>query len=137
MPNTETYKSFFEKVRDSISDGTFAKLTLAKTIGNTQLMNIYIRTNTDEIQLKLALTFKFQTEEEVKIVTIEEGLNQLIPYLNNPFLSAILFTTEADIMMKLNKKRVATIKEQAPTFKNADPILLEYLSEKINTDFIN
>jgi hypothetical protein len=130
MPNTETYKLFFDKVRDSISDGTFAKLTLAKTIGNTQLMNIYIRTNTDEIQLKLALTFKFQTGEEVKIVTIEEGLNELIPYLNNPFLSAILFTTAGDIMMKLNKKRVATISEQSATFKNADPILLEYLSNR-------
>ena len=104
MPNTETYKLFFDKVKDSISDGTFAKLTLAKTIGNTQLMNIYIRTNTDEIQLKLALTFKFQTDEEVKILTIEEGLNELIPYLNNPFLSAILFTTDSDLMMKLNKK---------------------------------
>ena len=130
MPNTATYKLFFDKVRDSISDGTFAKLTLAKTIGNTQLMNIYIRTNTDEIQLKLALTFKFQTGEEVKIVTIEEGLNELIPYLNNPFLSAILFTIDGDVMMKLNKKRVATITEQAATFKNADPILLEYLSNK-------
>ncbi len=130
MPNTETYKLFFDKVKDSISDGTFAKLTLAKTIGNTQLMNIYIRTNTDEIQLKLALTFKFQTGEEVKIVTIEEGLNELIPYLNNPFLSAILFTTDSDLMLKLNKKRVANIIEQPATFKNADPILLEYLSNR-------
>jgi hypothetical protein len=130
MPNTETYKLFFDKVKDSISDGTFAKLTLAKTIGNTQLMNIYIRTNTDEIQLKLALTFKFQTDEEVKILTIEEGLNELIPYLNNPFLSAILFTTDSDLMMKLNKKRVANIIEQPATFKNADPILLEYLSNR-------
>jgi hypothetical protein len=130
MPNTATYKLFFDKVRDSIFDGTFAKLTLAKTIGNTQLMNIYIRTNTDEIQLKLALTYKFQTGEEVKIVTIEEGINELIPYINNPFLSAILFSTEADTIMKLNKKRVATISEQSATFKNADPILLEYLSKR-------
>ena len=130
MPNTITYTTFFNRVKNSISDGTFAKLTMAKTIGNTQLMNIYIRTNVDEIQLKLALTFKFQTEEEVKILPIEEGLNELIPYLNNPFMSALLFTTEADVTMKLNKKRVANITEQAPTFKNADPILLEYLSKK-------
>ena len=130
MPNTITYSLFFNRVKESISNGTFAKLTMAKTIGNTQLMNIYIRTNVDEIQLKLALTFKFQTEEEVKILPIEEGLNELIPYINNPFMSALLFTTEADVTMKLNKKRVATITEQAPTFKNADPILLEYLSGK-------
>jgi hypothetical protein len=130
MPNTITYTTFFNRVKNSISDGTFAKLTMAKTIGNTKLMNIYIRTNVDEIQLKLALTFKFQTEEEVKILPIEEGLNELIPYINNPFMSALLFTTEADVTMKLNKKRVANITEQAPTFKNADPILLEYLSKK-------
>lgn len=130
MPNTITYTTFFNRVKDSISDGTFAKLTMAKTIGNPELMNIYIRTNVDEIQLKLALTFKYQTEEEVKILNIEEGLNFLIPYINNPFMSALLFTTEADVTMKLNKKRVATITEQAPTFKNADPILLEYLSKK-------
>jgi hypothetical protein len=103
---------------------------MAKTIGNTQLMNIYIRTNVDEIQLKLALTFKFQTGEEVTILPIEEGLSDLIQYINNPFMSALLFTTEADVTMKLNKKRVATITEQAPTFKNADPVLLEYLSNR-------
>ena len=130
MSNTTIYTTFFNRVKESISDGTFAKLTMAKTIGNTQLMNIYIRTNVDEIQLKLALTFKFQTEEEVKILPIEEGLNSLIPYINNPFMSALLFTTEADVTMKLNKKRVATITEKAPTFKNADPILFEYLSKK-------
>ena len=130
MPNTTIYSLFFNRVKESISDGTFAKLTMAKTIGNTQLMNIYIRTNVDEIQLKLALTFKFQTEEEVNILPIEEGLNELIQYMNNPFMSALLFTTEADVTMKLNKKRVATITEQAPTFKNADPVLLEYLSQK-------
>jgi hypothetical protein len=137
MPNTTIYSLFFNRVKESISDGTFAKLTMAKTIGNTQLMNIYVRTNVDEIQLKLALTFKFQTGEEVTILPIEEGLSDLIQYINNPFMSALLFTTEADVTMKLNKKRVATIIEQAPTFKNADPILLEYLSKKINTDFIN
>ena len=130
MPNTTIYSLFFNRVKESISDGTFAKLTMAKTIGNTLLMNIYIRTNVDEIQLKLALTFKFQTEEEVTILPIEEGLNELIQYINNPFMSALLFTTEADVTMKLNKKRVATITEQAPTFKNADPVLLEYLSQK-------
>ena len=130
MPNTTTYSLFFNRVKESISEGTFAKLTMAKTIGNTQLMNIYIRTNVDEIQLKLALTFKFQTGEEVTILPIEEGLSDLIQYINNPFMSALLFTTEADVTMKLNKKRVATITEQAPTFKNADPILLEYLSKK-------
>lgn len=130
MPNSQTYSNFFERVKTSISDGTFAKLTLAKTIGNTQLMNIYVRTIVEDNELLLNLKFKFQQEEIIENHSIDESFFILTTYINNPFLSALLFTTEADVTMKLNKKRVATITEKAPTFKNADPILLEYLSQK-------
>ena len=34
---------FWEKVKESIQNGTYAKLTLAKTIGDTELKNIYVR----------------------------------------------------------------------------------------------
>lgn len=130
MPNSQTYTTFFERVKTSISDSTFAKLTLAKTIGNTQLMNIYVRTIVEDETLLLNLKFKFQQEEIIENHSIEETFFILKTYINNPFLSVLLFTTEADVTMKLNKKRVATITEQAPTFKNADPVLLEYLSQK-------
>lgn len=130
MPNSPTFTIFFERVKTSISDGTFAKLTLAKTIGNTQLMNIYVRTIVVDDALLLNLKFKFQQEEIIENHSIDEAFFILTTYINNPFLSALLFTTEADVTMKLNKKRIANITEQAPTFKNADPILLEYLSQK-------
>lgn len=129
MPNTTTFTTFFDSVKASIKEGTFAKLTLAKTVGNPELMNIYMRTSMEEEELKFALTFKYQTEEDVLILNIEEAIDTLIPYLNNPFLSALLFTTTADITMKLNKKRVAGITEQSPTFKHADPVLIEYLKK--------
>lgn len=130
MPNSTIYTPFFERVKTSLADGTFAKLTLAKTIGNTQLMNIYVRTIVEDETLLLNLKFKFQQEEIIENHSIDEAFFILTTYINNPFLSALLFTTEADVTMKLNKKRVATIAEQTPTFKNADPILLEYLSQK-------
>ncbi len=130
MPNTAIYSTFFNAFKKSINDGSFAKLTLAKTIGNTQLMNIYIRTVEIEDELKLTLTFKYQTEEDIQIHSIDDAIPVLIPYLNNPFLSALLFTINADIKLKLNKKRVASITEQNPTFKNADPILLSFLSKE-------
>jgi hypothetical protein len=129
MPNSHTFTTFFNKVKASINDGTFAKLTLAKTIGNTDLMNIYMRSIIEEEKLKFSLTFKFQQEEKVEIHTFDEAVAVMIPYINNPFLSALLFTTEADITMKLNKKRVATITEQAPTFKNPDAVLVEFYSK--------
>jgi hypothetical protein len=130
MPTNPIYTTFFERVKASIDDGTFAKLTLAKTIGNTQLMNIYFRTIVVDDKLLLNLKFKFQQEEIIENHSIDEAFFIATTYINNPFLSVLLFTTEADVTMKLNKKRVATITEQAPTFKNADPVLLEYLSQK-------
>lgn len=129
MPNSPTFTTFFNRVKASIAVGTFAKLTLAKTIGNTQLMNIYARTIVVDNELLFNLKFKFQQEEIIENHSIDEAFLILTTYINNPFLSALLFTTEADVTMKLNKKRVATLTEQAPTFKNADPVLLEFLTQ--------
>jgi hypothetical protein len=129
MPNSQTYTAIFNKFKESINDGTFAKLTLAKTIGNTQLMNIYVRTVVEDGKLLLCLKFKFQQEEIIENHSIDEAIFILTPYINNPFLSILLFTTEADVTMKLNKKRIATITEQSPTFKNADPTLLEFIAQ--------
>jgi hypothetical protein len=129
MPNSSTYTAFFDRVKSSINDGTFAKLTLAKTMGNPELKNIYVRGGMIGDELGLAIKLRFQTEEQEELHSIDESIFLLTSYLNNPFLSALLFTTEADVTMKLNKKRVARITEQSPTFKNADLIMLEFQSK--------
>ena len=132
MSNNIVYTSFFKLVQESISNGTFAKLTLAKTIGKPELQNIYVKLMLEENQLKCTFTKKVYDGEKHEIVSIHKIENieaELTPYFLNPFFSALLFTTEADITLKINKKRVASIVEQAPTFKNVDPILLEYLNQ--------
>lgn len=128
MPNTATYTTFFDRVKASLRDGTFAKLTLAKTIGNPELKNIYVRAGLIGEVLGFSITLRFQTEEQVEVYSIDEAVFLLTSYINNPFFSALLFTTEADVTLKLNKKRVASIKEQSPTFKNADLVLIEFYS---------
>jgi len=130
MDFKETFSEFYSKVKNSIANGTFAKLTLAKTIGNTDLMNIYVRPIVDEDVLKLELQFKFQKEEIIEIRTIEETFDRLLEFINNPFLSAILFTTEFDLTYKLNKKRAVSMIEQFPSFGNANEVLLEFLANK-------
>ncbi len=127
---TETFSEFYSKVKLSLEDGTFAKLTLAKTIGNTDLMNIYVRPILDENVLKLELKFKFQREELFEIHTIDSAFPRLLEFINNPFLSAILFTTEFDLTYKLNKKRAVSVIEQFPSFTHASPVILEYLESK-------
>jgi hypothetical protein len=130
MDFKETFSEFYSKVKNSIANGTFAKLTLAKTIGNTDLMNIYVRPIVDEDVLKLELKFKFQKEEIIEIRTIEETFDRLLEFINNPFLSAILFTTAFDLTYKLNKKRAVSMIEQFPSFGNANEVLLEFLANK-------
>ena len=128
MSFTETFYDFYTNVKTSLADGTFAKLTLAKTIGNTDLMNIYVRPIIEDAVLKMELKYKFQQEEQIEIHTIDEAREKLGSYINNPFMSAILFTTEYDLMYKLNKKRAVNITKQGNTFGNASEVLLDYLS---------
>ena len=130
MPFKETFSEFYNKVKTSLDDGTFAKLTLAKTIGNTELMNIYVRPIVDENDLKLELKYKFQKEEIFEIHTIDSTFPRLLEFINNPFLSAILFTTEFDLTYKLNKKRAVSMVEQFPSFAHASPVIIEYLESK-------
>jgi len=126
--NTETYSHFFSLVQESIKNKTFAKLTLAKTIGKPELQNIFVRTKIIDQTLQASVIFKIYNEglqEIEKIMPLDTLENELVPYMNNPFMSALLFTIEHDIVLKLNKKRIANINHLPPTFKNADATLLE------------
>lgn len=128
MPFNESFSEFYNKVKTSLADGTFAKLTLAKTIGNSDLMNIYVRPIIEEGTLKMELKYKFQRDEQIEIHSIDGTRDKLVTYINNPFLSAILFTTEFDLTYKLNKKRAISITESPNTFMNPSEVLTEYLS---------
>ena len=129
MPFKESFTDFFNPVKVSLTNGTFAKLTMAKTIGNSDLMNIYIRPTIEDHILKLEFKFKFQQEEIVEIHLINAACEKLCAYLNNPFLTAILFTTEFDLTYKLNKKRAVSVIKKGNTFGNPSEVLLEYLNQ--------
>ncbi|SMO84134.1 class I SAM-dependent methyltransferase [Solitalea koreensis] len=117
MDNNIVIADFFEHLRKSLASETFSKLTFAKTIGNAQLLNIYVKPVQLKQGQKLSLTYHYQTQDKVENLDLEDAILTLNSYINNPFLSAILFTTEADIALKLNKKRIASIVESKPTFK--------------------
>lgn len=129
MSFNDTFSDFYNNVKASLTKGTFAKLTMAKTIGNTDLMNIYVRPTVEEGILKLELKYKFQQEEKIEIHSIDSARDTLVNYINNPFMSAILFTTDFDLTYKLNKKRAVSITEKENTFGNASEVLIEYLTQ--------
>lgn len=119
------FDEFWEKVKESIANKTYAKLTLAKTIGDTDLKNIYVRPVLNDGIFSLSVTARYKTEEIESFHSLEEAYLILAPYMNNPFLTALLFTTENDITFKINKKRAGSIILQEPTFKNASDVILE------------
>jgi hypothetical protein len=125
---------FWERVKESMAQYTFAKLTLAKTIGDTELKNIYMRPVLVDDQVRISLIARYKTEEVESFHTLEEAFFVLSSYLNNPFLTALLFTTENDLTFKLNKKRVGNIVEQAPTFKSASDVVLEMQEKQFSID---
>jgi hypothetical protein len=125
---------FWESVKESMAQYTFAKLTLAKTIGDTELKNIYMRPVLVEDKVRISLIARYKTEEVESFHTLEEAFFVLSSYMNNPFLTALLFTTENDLTFKLNKKRVGSIVEQAPTFKSASDVVLEMQEKQLSID---
>jgi hypothetical protein len=125
---------FWESVKESMTQYTFAKLTLAKTIGDTELKNIYMRPVLVNDQVRISLIARYKTEEVESFHTLDEAFFVLSSYLNNPFLTALLFTTENDLTFKLNKKRIGSIVEQAPTFKSASDVVLEMQEKQLTID---
>ncbi|TDQ79934.1 hypothetical protein [Sphingobacterium yanglingense] len=132
MPYQTVFTEFCEHVKESISQGTFAKLTLAKTIGNTELKNIYVRLHILESGgYNFALTFRYNSHESEHFHSADEVFTVLSTYIKNPFTNALLFTTEMDLTFKVNKKSAGSLVEQAPTFKHASPPMLEMIKRGI------
>jgi hypothetical protein len=116
---------FWDQVKESIKAGTFAKLTMAKTIGKPELKNIFIRPIYSDDDFKVLLKYSYrprETEDVEEELTLEESLTILKSHLKTSFLSVLLFTTLKDVVFKVNKKGEGRITESSPTFKNVTEI---------------
>ena len=119
MPYNEVFILFWEQVKESVQLGTFAKLTMAKTIGKPNLKNIFLRPiyADDGFKVLLKLSYRSrETADKEEILTLEDALLVMKPYLKNPFLTVLLFTTSKDVTFKINKKGMGSIVENVPTF---------------------
>ncbi|MFW2376519.1 MAG: hypothetical protein ACN4ES_08230 [Cellulophaga baltica] len=121
MPYQEVFVLFWEQVKNSIQEGRFAKLTMAKTIGKPELKNIFLRPVYSDKGFKVLLKFRYRsrdTEDQEQELSLEEALELIKPHIKNPFLSVLLFTTSKDVIFKVNKKGVGSITETFPSFQN-------------------
>ena len=132
MPYQTVFVEFYEQVKLSINQGNFAKLTFAKTMGDTELKNIYVRLHILETGgYNFAFNTRYKSEEVESFHTIDEAFMILSSYIKNPFTSALLFTTERDLTFKVNKKNAGSLIEQLPTFKHISIEMNEMLERGI------
>lgn len=121
MPYKKVFIEFWEMVKESVQKGTFAKLTMAKTVGKPNLRNIFLRPVYSEDGFKVLLKLRYRdrdTEDKEDDYSLEEALEVLKPHLKKSFSNVILFTTEKDITFKINKKGAGSIIENLPTFRD-------------------
>lgn len=122
MPYQDVFVLFWEQVKESVQNGHFAKLTMAKTIGRPNLRNVFLRPVYGENGFKVLLKLRYrsiETEDEESELTLEEALEVVKIHLVKSFSNVLLFTTEKDVTFKINKKGAGSISEGLPSFSEA------------------
>ncbi len=119
MPYLDVFDLFWKQVIESVEAGSFAKLTMAKTIGKPNLRNIFVRPVYAEDDFKVLLKLRYrsvETEDTEDELTLAEAFVVLRSHLKKSFSSVLLFTTKKDVIFKINKKGAGSIRESLPTF---------------------
>lgn len=119
MPYQDVFVLFWKQVKESVQEGRFAKLTMAKTIGKPNLKNIFVRPvySEDGFLVLVKLRYKSrETEDKEDELTLEEAFVFLKSHLRTSFSSVLLFTTIKDVIFKINKKGAGRITENSPSF---------------------
>lgn len=121
MSYQDVFVVFWEQVKESVEEGRFAKLTMAKTIGKPNLRNIFLRPVYSEDGFKVLLKLRYRsrdTEDVENELTLDEAFVVLKKHLKKSFSSVLLFTTTKDVTFKINKKGAGSITENVPTFSD-------------------
>jgi SAM-dependent methyltransferase len=115
-------EKFFGALDESLAEGSFVKLTLAKYRGaEGGLKNIYVR----RVQIKrgdsLSFLYRHKTKDVVKNHPVAEGARLVRELLGKEFLGGHLFTSSEDLEINFNRKGEARLVKRAPAFKEAAP----------------
>jgi SAM-dependent methyltransferase len=107
-------RQFEQMLAASIESHAFIKLTLGKYRGQEAgLSQVSARLVQIKSDLKLSLTYRYQTREIVKNYAIAAGIDLIAELLGAEFMSGTVFTTQQDIQLEYSKKlkpRIAVAK---------------------------
>jgi SAM-dependent methyltransferase len=114
---------FFRAFDESLSDGSFVKLTLGKYRGaaDAELKNVYVRAVEIKGSARLSFLYRFRTKDTTKNYTHAEGRDELRRLLGVSFLSAHLFTLTRNLQLEYSRKLKPRLMTAEPSFKSPLP----------------
>lgn len=122
-------QTFIQHFKDSITNGTFLKMTLSKNVGSDRaLRNIYVRQITLKNVQKLSFLYRNATNDVTKNEELSAAFQLLTTLLGTSFLNAELMTTERDYSLMYNKKREPKLTSKKAV--NIAPMTLLHDKEK-------
>ena len=117
----ETIDKFIAALADSLTAGTFVKLSLANYKGtDKQLQKMTVRPVETKKGSRLLFQYRGRTSDQTKNFDPSEAAEQIERHLHTGFRSAHLFTTERDLQIIIGK-RSAKITTGKPTFTSSEP----------------
>jgi SAM-dependent methyltransferase len=111
---------FIQAFESSLSEGSFVRLTLSKYRGReADLRNLYIRSVLIKNAPRLSFLYRHQTRDVTKNFEPSEGFDLVRALLGAEFLSAHLFTRDADLRLEYNRRREPRLTRHPPTLADA------------------
>jgi hypothetical protein len=125
----DTIERFLNELANSLSDGTFVKMTLGNYKGGDEhLQKIHVRQILVKGRPRLFFLYRYNTRDTAKNYGYEEGRSLIAKLLDGEFCSGHLFTTRNDFQLEIGKRGRSRLNTAKPTFKT--PPALEHDREK-------
>lgn len=115
MNESDTTRSFLERLEGALSSNDFVRLILGKYRGSDfGLTTILVVAKVVRGEECLAFVSRYQTKEMTRNVTVPEGLAKIRDLLGGDFKSAHLFTVNDTVQLEFNKKGLARMTSGKP-----------------------
>jgi SAM-dependent methyltransferase len=119
-PNSTELQEFITALKSSLDRGEFVRLTLSGYRGaEVGLNSLVVQLVQLKAGLKLAFTYRYQTKEIVKNLSIDDAITQITNIIGNEFTNARIFTAQQDYQITYNKRLEPRLVKAKPTFPKA------------------
>jgi len=117
MTEGNAAEHFYAALDESLAEGRFVKLTLARYRGSEAgLKNVYVRPVSLKAGERLSFLYRYQTRDLVRNHTHAEGSALVRELLGAGFSSGHLFTTAEDLRLEVSRRGESRLRRESPTF---------------------